>query len=113
MIVAVVIGLSLMQFTTPATIHPIGLLVFFLCLYAVFLGTLTYVIYFGHIFVRRIRQRRLDSLSLWRSYQFASVIALAPVMLIAMRTVGSVTTLDVVFIGLFVAVAVFYIVKRG
>lgn len=113
MIISIVVGLMIMQFTTPATIHPLGLLVFFVCLYVLMLGALTQILYIGSQFMQRHSKRRHNSISVWRSYQFASVLALVPVMLIAMRTVGAVTLLDVVFIGLFATVAVFYIARRG
>lgn len=113
MIIAAVISVAIMQLTTPATIHPIGLLVFFVCLYVVVLGVLTHVIYIGHQLMRRYLRKHRPEMTLLRSYQFASVIALAPVMLIAMRTVGSVTVLDVVFIALFTTMAVFYVARRG
>lgn len=113
MTVALAVALAIMQLTTPATIHPIGLLVFFVCLYVFVLGLMTFLLRDAARLLRKARGRQAQSMSLWRAYQFASVIALGPVMLIAMRTVGTITALDIVFVGLFVAVAVFYIAKRG
>ena len=104
--------IAIMQLTTPATIHPIGLLVFFLCLYTLILGGVTYLLYVGHRLWARL-SRRHQPLTLWRSYQFSSIVALAPVMLIAMRTVSTVTLVDVLFVGIFIVVAIFYVMKRG
>lgn len=113
MAVALVAAIAIMQLTAPATIHPIGLLVFFLCLYVFMLGLIAYMVYFGQSLLKRYFFKRQPALTFWRSTQLASVAALAPIMLLAMRTVSTVTVLDVMFVGLFVAVALFYVIKRG
>lgn len=113
MILALLVGAMIMQFTTPAAIHPIGLLVFFICIYIFVLGTITLLMAAGQRLAARWPRWRHGSLTLWRIYQLASVLALAPVMLLAIHTVGSVTVLDVVFVATFVMVAVFYVYRRG
>lgn len=112
-----VVGLALLlQLTTPATIHPAGILMVFICIYLLVLGVLTFFIYWGS----RLYARGLSSMtgkhyqvaSLATVYQYGTVISLAPVMLLAMRTVGGIGLADVIFVIAFVTLACFYIWRR-
>lgn len=112
------IGLILiMQLTTPATIHPIGLLAFFVCLYILMAGIFGVLIrYFSKIsssLASRMRSLKRQPLSLVQSYRYGTVVAFAPVVLLAMQTVGGIQPLDVLFVVLFVGVALFYVAKRS
>lgn len=52
-------------------------------------------------------------LSTQKAYYLASVVALAPVMLVGIGSVGSLHWYEVVLVGLFVAIGYFYIEKRS
>lgn len=112
-----VVGLALLlQLTTPATIHPAGILMVFICIYLLVLGVLTFFIYWGsRLYARGLASmtgKRYQTVSLATVYQYGTVISLAPVMLLAMRTVGGVEASDIVFVITFVALACFYIWRR-
>jgi hypothetical protein len=57
-------------------------------------------------------RRPVQALGLVRSYYFASVIALAPIMLIGMQSVGDVNFYEFILIVLFVTISCVYIAKR-
>lgn len=101
---------ALTQSTSPSTIHPVGILIIFVLMYVLALSVLTFLIYgLGRIFHRH----STTTFSLVRAYYFASVLALAPVMLIAARSVGRTGFIDVMLVTAFEILACFYIAKRS
>lgn len=52
-------------------------------------------------------------LSLARAYYFSTVLALGPVMVIAMQSIGSFGLYELLLIGVFLAVGILYISKRS
>lgn len=119
-IVVVMTGLLLfilLQMTTPATIGPLGILVVFILLYVSVLGVLTFLLFGISKVVNKVSSSFIvkppfSLLTLRRSYYFSSVIALAPVILLGMQSVGEVGVYDVLLVILFVAIACMYISKR-
>lgn len=107
---------TLLQSTSPSTIHPIGILVIFVLFYLLALGVLTFFMFaVGKLMILiPMRQRRelASSITLQQSYYYASVIALAPVLFVAMRSIGRGSVWDIVLILIFEAIACFYISKR-
>lgn len=107
----------LLQTTTPATIGPLGILIVFILMYVSVLCALTFLLYAGSGVMAKLSssvtlKRPLQQLSLGKSYYFSSVIALAPVMLVGMQSVGEVGFYEVVLIILFIAISCVYIAKR-
>jgi hypothetical protein len=113
-LVAFVLLSTLIQSTSPATIHPLGILAIFILFYLLALGVLTFLIFgigrFFNLFDAKVQLS--DAITFQRSYYFASVIALAPVLFVGMRSIGRGTVWDVVLILMFEAIAFFYISKR-
>lgn len=106
-------ALSIVYFTTPASIHPIGLLVFFVCIYAVVLGAVTLLLYLLHQLHRRLFGRKAYGVTATRLYEYATIIALGPVILLALQTVGRLQIIDVIFTTIFVLLGCFYVYRRG
>lgn len=112
------VGLAvLLQMTTPATIGPLGILLVFVLMYIAALGVLTFLF----IAINRLTLKFmgvLDSrkthtpMSLTRAYYFASVMALAPVMIIGMQSVGQVGLYEFLLVVIFLIVASVYVAKR-
>jgi hypothetical protein len=105
------------QYSTPATIGPMGILVVFILMYVAALCVLTFLIYGLNILIVKITStmimgRPVQRLSLRRAYYFASVIALAPVMVIGMQSVGSVGLYELLLVVFFLVIACVYIAKR-
>lgn len=105
---------AILQSTTPSTIHPVGILSVFVLLYVLALGVLTFCLYiFSRIISKTIVKRSVRrSLSLQKSYYYGSVLALAPVMILGIRSIGRTGVYDIVLIVLFEIIACFYITKR-
>ena len=110
------LGLLLTQ-TTPSTAGPLGILGFFVFMYGATLGALTFLFYgLGNVAskVPLLKQRKLEGgrASFKNAYYFASVAAVAPVMLIAMLSVGQIGPYQVLLVGIFVTVAWIYVKNR-
>lgn len=115
--VALSILLIVVQSTTPSSIGPIGLLAVFFLLYVVLLGVFTVFLYVGsRVIVRFSRmltsRRPLRILPLKKIYYYSSVLALAPVMILAMKSIGSLGLYEIVLVGIFITVAILYVGKR-
>lgn len=115
--VAVMLLIITLQTTTPVTIGPLGILFVFILMYVSVLCALTFLLYgFSAAVVRMSSsvtlKRPLRQLSLGRSYYFSSVIALAPVMLIGMQSVGEVGFYEVGLVVVFIVISTVYIAKR-
>lgn len=115
---AAAIMLSLLvQSTSPATIGPIGLLAVFFLLYVIFVGIFTWLLHGGSVAIALalkpiVLKRPLHPLSLVHAYYYASVIALAPIILSAIQSVSQVGIYEIALIVLFLAISIFYIRKR-
>ena len=110
--------LIVLQVTTPSTIGSLGLLFVFILMYVIALSALTFLLYFANRTARKLTtplatRRPLGVLNLQRSYYYASILALGPVMLVAMQSVGVVSIYDVLLIAAFIGLACFYVAKRS
>lgn len=114
---AAIILAILLQMTKPATVGPLGILVVFILMYVSVLGALTFLMFgISRLIVRLSTsvtiRRPLQPLTLKRAYYFSSVIALAPVMIIGMQSVGEVGFYDLLLVVIFVSIGCVYIAKR-
>lgn len=105
---------ALLQSTSPSTIHPVGILIVFILLYVLALGVLTFCLYGGAKLTEGLysQQAKVEKMTLQRAYYYASVLALAPVMLLGVRSIGRTGPYDVTLIMAFEFIACFYIAKR-
>lgn len=117
MVSAAVAVIILLYTTTPATAGPIGVLALFVLTYVVILGIITFGLYgcsqlfvrlTGFVSVKRPRQ----ALSFRKSYYFASISALGPVMLLGMQSVSGIGIYEFFLVAFFVAVGCIYINRR-
>ena len=117
-LIAAALLVLVLQTTNPSTVGPLGLLATFLLLYVVFMGCVTELIWVGSKLIawlsRRVRTRRpLHAMSLARSYYFATVWALAPVMMLAMQSIGSLGFYEFILILVFLGVGTLYVSRRS
>lgn len=112
---AFVILSALVQSTSPSTIHPVGILAVFVLIYVLVLGALTFLIYGIGLLLHKAHARRhsVKQFTLARAYYFASVLALAPVMIIGARSVGRTGFIDILLVLIFELLACFYIARRS
>lgn len=103
--------------TTPATIHPVGILIVFVFIYVLALGVLTFFIVGASWLLSRLPSRRGKVQRSRRAivkgaYLYASVLALAPVMILGMRSIGQTGVYETFLVVIFEIVACFYIAKQ-
>jgi hypothetical protein len=117
-VIAAIAILALVFSTTePATVGPLGILIVFILLYVSVLGVLTFLLYGGSKAISKAAKsftvkKPFTPLTLRRAYYFSSVIALAPVMMLGMQSVGSIGVYEVLLILIFELIACIYIAKR-
>lgn len=117
-VIATILLIILLQTTNPSTAGPLGLLAVFFLLYVVMLGVVTELLWVGSGLVQAVGRRFTSKrppgrLSLQRAYYFSTVLALGPVMALAMVSIGSFGVYEAILIGLFLAVGTLYVSRRS
>lgn len=107
-----------MLFTNPTDSGPLSILAVFLFLYVALICLVTIGVYFGSrllqvVFSHTALRRRFPQLTVRKSYQFALVIALVPVMLLALQSVGTISLYEIVLVAVFLGVGIFYISRQS
>lgn len=107
----------LLTATSPTDAGPLGVLAVFLCVYIACVGVITFVIRYGSIVSTRIGRsvhllRAAEPLSMRHSYYYSTVVAMVPVLLLGLQSVGGVTVYEVMLVLLFVTIGIIYITKR-
>lgn len=103
--------------TTPATAGPFGILAIFIFAYLSSLGLVTILIYLSSKAINRLSllimtRKPVEQLTLRRSYYYSSVLALAPIMIIGMQSVGQITFYELLLVLVFIVIGCLYITKR-
>lgn len=110
---ALVLLSAVMQSTTPSSMHPLGILFVFFLIYLLVLGVLTFFMYGIRYLLARMRNREIArQVTLKRSYIYASVLALAPVMMIAISSIGRLGIYEFLLVTAFEIIACFYVAKH-
>ena len=105
---------ALLQSTSPSSIHPLGILVIFVLFYLSVLGLLTFFVYGISVLVRQLswKSSRIGRINFRYAYYYSSVLALAPVIIVGMRSIGRSGFYDIALVVIFEIVACFYIANR-
>lgn len=116
-IVAAVLLAVLLETTTPADVGPAGLLAVFFLLYVFLVGVITALSWLlNRITVKVSRlvtvRKPLSTVSLKKLYYLSSVLALGPVMMLAMKSIGSLGVYEIILVTLFLSIATLYVNKR-
>lgn len=116
-LVAAGLLLVIVNVMTPSSGGAFGILAVFLLAYAVLLVAATFGLWALNRFVLKVASeirpsRGNEKLSLKKAYYYASVIALAPVILISLQSVGGVGVYELVLVLLFVLLGCLYIARR-
>lgn len=117
-LIAALLLVIVLQTTTPSTVGPLGLLAVFLLLYVIFIGCITELLWVGSKAVawvgRRLRTRRpIHPMPLTRAYYFSTVLALGPVMLLGMQSIGSLGLYETILITMFLGAGILYVSRRS
>ena len=100
---------ALMQVTSPSTVHPVVILFIFVLIYVLALGSLTFLLLAAQHLLRR---KKTSTFTTTQAYYLASVLALMPVMMLGVQSIGRADIYSSILIILFELVACFYVVKR-
>lgn len=110
---------AIFQFTDPASVGPGGVLGVFILIYLGCLSVLFIFLRFGLFWAKKLFARRSSSKSYnlpyihtRKAYYVASVLAFAPVTLLALHSYSQLQFTDIALVGLLMAIVTFYILKR-
>lgn len=104
--------------TTPVSAGAFGILMVFVLAYLILLSLMTFLIYSVSKCISACakvigRKRPVEQLELQRAYYYATILALTPIIIISMQSIGGVGPYELALIGLFVFVGCLYISKRA
>lgn len=107
----------LLNFMTPATAGPFGILLVFVFVYLSSFGLMVFFLFgisrvLSHILAIVMARKPFSPMSLKKSCIYSSVISTAPVMLIALRSVGVVGLYEYLLVVAFIVIGCLYISKR-
>ena len=110
--------IAVLQLTHPSTAGPLGLLAVFFLLYVVALGAITELVWVGSTVAARVgrkftTRRPPQALSVKKAYYYSSVLALGPIIALAMASIGSLGGYELVLIGVFLLVGLLYVSRRS
>lgn len=103
-LLAAVILLLMLNFTTPAGVGPFGVLIFFAACYMVVLGI--------SLLLVRIFTKLLGKQMTHKSYLYAAVIAFGPIMLLLIQSLGSLSVLTVSIVVILIFLVCFLISRN-
>ena len=108
---------AMLTFTTPASAGPFGLLVIFLSAYLTFIGLISFFLYGITKLIASVSsgmtvRKPFQPMSFRRAYYFSTVLAAAPVMLIALQSVKPLDLYELILVLIFEVVACLYVSRR-
>jgi hypothetical protein len=108
---------ALLTFTTPASAGPFGLLMIFITAYLTFIGLISFFLFgisklIASVAVGMTFRKPYRAMTFRRAYYFSTVLAAAPVMLIAMQSVRSIDVYELLLVIIFEVVACVYVSRR-
>ena len=109
----------LFNISNPVDIGPGGILIVFVLIYLFFASSFFVLLHFGvGVLSRFVSSRKSIDHRHWqigvrRAYYIASALAFAPVVLLAMQSVGQLQVRDILLVSFLEILAIFYIVKRA
>ncbi len=117
LVVSVLLLTFVLNVTTPNSAGATGILAVFVLTYLVALSALTFFMYgVSRLIVRLSRgvtiKKPLRALTLKQSYYYSSVVALAPVILTSMQSVGVLGIYEVGLVIFLVVIGCIYVTKR-
>ena len=114
---ALIAAFIMLQLTSPHQVGPLGVLAFFILAYiACASGAYLLLTYSSQLLRRTLPNGkmllRLEGATEKRIYYYASFIALAPVIILGMQSVGSLRLTDLLLLAVFQLLGCFYISRR-
>lgn len=117
MIISAILFVVITNTTTPFSSGATGILGLFIVTYLLVLSALTFFVYgVSLIIIRASRsftvRKPLQPISIKKAYYYSSVIALAPVILVGMLSVGTLGVYEFCLVVFWVVVGCVYVTKR-
>jgi len=108
---------AMLTFTTPASAGPFGLLVIFITAYLTFIGLISFFLFgisqlIASISAGMTVRKPITAMPFRRAYYFSTVLAAAPVMLIALQSVRPIDIYELLLVIIFEVVACMYVSRR-
>lgn len=109
--------LILLTTTTPTSSGAFGILAVFLLSYVVALVSVTFLLWFTALVINKVIKRARITrkpyvVTLKKSYYYASVIALGPVIMVSLQSVGGVGLYEIGLMILFIVLGCIYVSRR-
>ena len=109
--------LILLTTTTPATVGAFGILAVFLLTYIVTLSAFTFIVWILARLANKIGHethllRKQYVFTLKKSYYYSSVLALGPVIIISLQSVGGAGIYELSLVALFIFLGCLYVSRR-
>lgn len=109
--IALLLLVFVLNTTNPLQSGPLVILAVFVLIYIVIVSALSAALHLVAATVRIVRPE--SSFSTKRGYYVASIVALAPVLFVALNTLGQLDVLEIVLILLLVSLGCFYVIRRS
>ena len=104
-LVAVIVILAMINFTTPTSVGPLGVLVFFVMIYVVLYGITNLIV---GLFMRANGKK----VNLRKGRYLSAMISFGPIMLLLVQSFGSLNLVTAAMVVVFVGLGCFVINKR-
>jgi hypothetical protein len=109
--------LIILTTTTPSSVGAFGILSVFLLSYIVALSCLTFIVWFVAIAINKLGRsthliRRPYHFSLKKSYYYSTILALAPVIMVSLQSVGGIGVYELILIVAFIFIGCIYVSRR-
>ena len=118
-LVSVAALLYMWNSTNPATVGPFGILLVFILLYVTWLSIFFVILHIGFVLIGKtsaldflVKKNKNKPFRSHIAYYIASILAFAPVLILAMQSVNQLTLRDVGLVIVFIGLTIFYILKR-
>lgn len=110
-ILSTMVLLLLLNITSPSTANPMGVLTVFAALYVFSVAVVAVCVSVYDTIKRRLKPQalRMDDR---KTYYYATIVGVAPVILLAIQSIGGVGVYDVLMVSAFEIIACIYISKQ-
>ena len=107
----------ILNITTPVSSGPIGVLLVFVFAYVSSVGLMTFLLFTlskvaTYLSVVVVARKPLQRLSFRRSYYYSTIVGSAPVLVVALQSVGANGMYEYLLVLIFVVIGCLYISKR-
>ncbi len=107
----------MLNYTSPSTAGPLGLLVIFVTAYLTFMGVISFFLFgMSHLLVMLLKgtaaKKPPRAIEFRKAYYLSTVLAAAPVMLIGLQSVQQVGVYELLLVATFEVIACLYVNKR-